>query len=212
MSQQPPLPPQPAPDTAVLFQLLRSWEKAYGPIEFIPEQELQILRDLFRSPDILPGRRDEDGLHNPRIALIGSNPLLQKVRVPVAGGIHLVEVDEIIYIKSKNTSGFRGAQVCMTRGRHIKSTTTLKKIESDIFLNLPFIQVHRSYIINARRVRIYLPNAEFVFLDTTDQLEILQRNNTVTELIAESDALKKLPVGKTFRPALEQFLNSFASL
>jgi hypothetical protein len=206
MSQHPP------PDPAVLFQLLRSWGKTYGPIEFIPEQELQTLRDLFRSQDIVSAKSEETEKLNPRIAIVGNNPLLQKVRVPVPGGIHLVEVDEILYIKSKNTSGFRGTQLCLTRGRYIKSTTTLKRIEENIFLNLPFIQIHRSYIINARRVRIYLPNAEFVYLDTTDQLEMLQRNSTVTELIAESDALKKLPVGKIYRPALEQFLNSFASL
>ncbi len=91
---------------------------------------------------------------------------MQKVGIPVLGGLDFITVSEIIYCKSEDNC----TDFYLTGKRKITATKTLKWVD-ELMREHNFFRVHDSYLINLNHIRKYKKGGEGGVVELTDQKE-----------------------------------------
>lgn len=91
---------------------------------------------------------------------------MQKVGIPVLGGLDFITVAEIIYCKSENNC----TDFYLTNKRKITATKTLKWVD-ELMRDHHFFRVHDSYLINLNHIKKYKKGGEGGVVELTDQKE-----------------------------------------
>ena len=91
---------------------------------------------------------------------------MQKVGIPVLGGLDFITVSEIIYCKSENNC----TDFYLTNKRKITATKTLKWVD-ELMREHNFFRVHDSYLINLNHIKKYKKGGEGGVVELTDQKE-----------------------------------------
>ena len=91
---------------------------------------------------------------------------LQKVGIPVIGGLDFITVSEIIMCKSENNC----TDFHLTNKRKITATKTLKWVD-ELLQGHNFFRVHDSYLINLNHIKKYKKGGEGGVVELTDQKE-----------------------------------------
>jgi two-component system LytT family response regulator len=92
---------------------------------------------------------------------------MQKVGIPVLGGLDFITVSEIIYCKSDNNC----TEFHLIGKRKITATKTLKSIE-ELMRAHNFFRVHDSYLINLNHIKKYQKGGEGGIVELTDRNEV----------------------------------------
>jgi len=90
-----------------------------------------------------------------------------RMLVNLRSGIEAVELDEIIYLESKSNY----TRLHLSNGKTIITSKTLKEFEDQLCIaSSPFMRVHKSYIINLKKVTRYVKSEDVILLD--DKLKV----------------------------------------
>ncbi len=95
-----------------------------------------------------------------------SDSSLQKVGIPVLGGIDFITVSEIILCKSEDNC----TDFFLTGKKVITATKTLKWVD-ELMRDHRFFRVHDSYLININHIKKYKKGGEGGVVELTDQKE-----------------------------------------
>ncbi|MEO8146148.1 MAG: LytTR family DNA-binding domain-containing protein [Bacteroidia bacterium] len=95
-----------------------------------------------------------------------TNVAMQKVGLPVLGGIDFITVAEIILCKSEDNC----TDFYLTGKRKITATKTLKWVD-ELMREHNFFRVHDSYLINLNHIKKYKRGGEGGTVELTDSLE-----------------------------------------
>ncbi|MEO8772307.1 MAG: LytTR family DNA-binding domain-containing protein [Ferruginibacter sp.] len=101
-------------------------------------------------------------LHNVRQTEVS----MQKVGIPVLGGLDFITLAEIIYCKSENNC----TDFYLTDKRKITATKTLKWVD-ELLREHHFFRVHDSYLINLNHIKKYKKGGEGGIVELTDHME-----------------------------------------
>ncbi len=107
-------------------------------------------------------RNIEALLHNVR----QTDASMQKVGIPVLGGLDFITISEIILCKSENNC----TDFHLTNKRRIMATKTLKWVD-ELMRDHHFFRVHDSYLINLNHIKKYKKGGEGGVVELTDQKE-----------------------------------------
>jgi len=92
-----------------------------------------------------------------------------KILVNLKSGIEAVDLNEIVYLESKSNY----TQLYLSGGKIILTSKTLKEFEDQLCVSsLHFLRVHKSYIINLKKVTKYLKAEEQIVLDETEKIPL----------------------------------------
>lgn len=91
---------------------------------------------------------------------------MQKVGIPVLGGLDFITVSEIIFCKSENNC----TDFYLTGKRKITATKTLKWVDV-LMQGHHFFRVHDSYLININHIKKYIRGGEGGVVELTDTFE-----------------------------------------
>ena len=95
-----------------------------------------------------------------------SDVTMQKIGIPVLGGLDFITVSEIIYCKAEdNCTNFH-----LTGKRKITATKTLKWVD-ELMRDHHFFRVHDSYLINLNHIKKYKKGGEGGVVELTEQAE-----------------------------------------
>jgi two-component system LytT family response regulator len=101
-------------------------------------------------------------LHNVR----QTDPGMQKVGIPVTGGLDFLQVSDIIMCKSEDNC----TRFFLPAKKQTLATKTLKWVE-ELLHEHAFFRVHDSYLINLNHIRKYKRGGEGGIVELTDQYE-----------------------------------------
>lgn len=96
-----------------------------------------------------------------------SDAAMQKVGIPVMGGLDFITVSEIIFCKSENNY----TDFYLTGKRKITATKTLKWVD-ELMQGHRFFRVHDSYLINLNHIKKYVRGGEGGVVELTDTFEV----------------------------------------
>lgn len=148
---------------AFRFCALDFIEKPFG------EEELKESISRFKNIDGTGTRKNIDAmLYNFRQTDIS----MQKVGVPVLGGLDFITVSEIIICRSTDNC----TDFYLTGKRKLKATKTLKWVES-LMQDHPFFRVHDSSLINLNHIKSYQKGGEggMVLLTEDHEADVSRR-------------------------------------
>jgi two-component system LytT family response regulator len=91
---------------------------------------------------------------------------MQKVGIPVLGGLDFITVSEIILCKSEDTC----TDFYLTEKRKITATKTLKWVD-ELMRGHHFFRVHDSYLVNLNHIKKYKKGGEGGVVELTDKNE-----------------------------------------
>jgi two-component system LytT family response regulator len=142
---------------AFRFCALDFIEKPFGV------NELKEAIDRFKMLAATGSKKNIDALlHNVRQVDFS----MQKVGIPVLGGIDFIAVSEIILCKSEDTC----TDFYLTEKRKTTATKTLKWVE-ELMQEHNFFRVHDSYLINLNHIKKYKRGGEGGVVELTDNKE-----------------------------------------
>lgn len=148
---------------AIRFCALDFIEKPFG----VEELKESVLR--YKNLSATGSRRNIDALlYNFRQTDIS----MQKVGIPVLGGLDFIIISEIILCRSvDNCTDFY-----LTGKRKLKATKTLKWVEN-LMRDHPFFRVHDSYLINLNHIMSYKKGGEggVVLLTENHEADVSRR-------------------------------------
>jgi two-component system LytT family response regulator len=99
-----------------------------------------------------------------------------KMLVNLKSGIEAVDLDDVIYLESKSNY----TRLHLSSGKIIITSKTLKEFEDQLCLtNLPFMRVHKSFIINLKRVTKYMKSEDIILLDDTFKIPLSRSKKDV---------------------------------
>jgi two-component system LytT family response regulator len=126
-------------------------------------EELKEAINRFKTLASTGSKRNIDALlHNVK----QTDATMQKVGIPVLGGLDFITVSEIIYCKSENNC----TDFHLTNKRKITATKTLKWVD-ELMRDHAFFRVHDSYLINLNHIKKYKKGGEGGVVELTDQRE-----------------------------------------
>jgi two-component system LytT family response regulator len=142
---------------AFRFCALDFIEKPFG------EEELKEAIDRYKTLAATGSKKNIDALlHNVK----QTDTSMQKVGIPVLGGLDFITVSEIIYCKAQdNCTDFN-----LTNKRKITATKTLKWVD-ELMREHHFFRVHDSYLINLNHIIKYKKGGEGGVVELTEKLE-----------------------------------------
>jgi two-component system LytT family response regulator len=91
---------------------------------------------------------------------------MQKVGIPVLGGLDFITVSDIILCKSEDTC----TDFYLTDKRKITATKTLKWVD-ELMREHNFFRVHDSYLVNLNHIKKYKKGGEGGVVELTDKNE-----------------------------------------
>jgi two-component system, LytTR family, response regulator len=114
------------------------------------------------------GKNIDALLHNVKQTV----PSMQKVGIPVMGGIDFLTVSDIIYCKSEDNC----TDFFLTSKKKILATKTLKSVE-ELMKEHGFFRVHDSYLINLNHIIKYKKGGEggVVALTNNHEIDVARR-------------------------------------
>ena len=125
--------------------------------------ELKEAIDRYKNLAANGSKRNIDALlHNVK----QTDSSMQKVGIPVLGGLDFITVSEIIYCKSEDNC----TDFYLTNKRKITATKTLKWVD-ELMREHNFFRVHDSYLINLNHIKKYKKGGEGGVVELTDQKE-----------------------------------------
>jgi two-component system LytT family response regulator len=143
---------------AFRFCALDFIEKPFGV------EELKEAIDRYKSMTARGTKKNIDALlHNVK----QTDSTMQKVGIPVMGGLDFITVSEIIYCQAKDNC----TDFYLTNKRKINATKTLKWVD-ELMKELNFFRVHDSYLINLNHIKKYKKGGEGGVVELTDQFEV----------------------------------------
>lgn len=99
-----------------------------------------------------------------------------KILVNLKSGIEAVDLNDIIYLESKSNY----TQLYLANSKVILTSKTLKEFEDQLCAaSLNFLRVHKSYIINLKKVTKYLKAEEQIVLDETEKVPLSRSRKDV---------------------------------
>lgn len=106
-----------------------------------------------------------------RIPLTGTlhqpKPSFNQIAVPSLGKIDLIDVDQIVYLKSESNY----TEIHLVDGSMIMTSTTLKRYEAKL-KSPKFMRVHNSYIIQRSHLQSFLPQQNKLILRNTQMIPV----------------------------------------
>jgi two-component system LytT family response regulator len=142
---------------AFRFCALDFIEKPFGV------DELKEALDRYKKLAATGSRKNIDALlHNVK----QTDASLQKVGIPVLGGLDFLTVSEIILCQSQDNC----TDFFLTGRKKITATKTLKWVD-ELLREHNFFRVHDSYLINLNHIRKYKKGGEGGVVELTEQLE-----------------------------------------
>jgi len=97
---------------------------------------------------------------------------IHKIAVPTTAGLLFISPQEIIYCQGQSNY----TEICMTNGRVITSSHTLKTYE-DMLVAQHFFRAHKSYLSNLHHISMYRRGEGGVaVMSNGDEIEIARRN------------------------------------
>jgi two-component system, LytTR family, response regulator len=142
---------------AFRFCALDFIEKPFG------EEELKEALTRYKTLAATGSKKNIDALlHNVK----QTDTSMQKVGIPVLGGLDFITVSEIIYCKAQDNC----TDFCLTNKRKITATKTLKWVD-ELMREHHFFRVHDSYLINLNHIIKYKKGGEGGVVELTEKLE-----------------------------------------
>ena len=107
-------------------------------------------------------------LHNiVPLSTIKKESFSKRVAIAFNSEIRLIEVDDIIYLKSESNY----TAIHLTDGSKIMTSNTLKKYEVKLNAN-QFMRVHNSYIVQKSQITTYQPNVNIILLRNGQEIPV----------------------------------------
>lgn len=142
---------------AFRFCALDFIEKPFGV------EELKEAIDRYKTLAATGSKKNIDALlHNVK----QTDAAMQKVGIPVMGGLDFITVSEIIYCKSEDNC----TDFYLTSKRKLTATKTLKWVD-ELMHEHNFFRIHDSYLINLNHIKKYKKGGEGGVVELTDQKE-----------------------------------------
>jgi two-component system LytT family response regulator len=99
-----------------------------------------------------------------------------KILVNLKSGIEAVDLNEVIFLESKSNY----TQLHLINDKLILTSKTLKEFEDQLCVtNFPFMRVHKSYIINLKKVNKYLKSEEIILLENNCKVPLSRSKKDV---------------------------------
>ncbi len=102
---------------------------------------------------------------------------IQKIALPVAGGLSFVKVDDILYLQAEGSYTY----VVTLEGKKLISKK-IKEFEDILNEDIRFFRIHRSYILNAKYIKEYIKHdGTCVLTENQDSLPVARERKQAFE-------------------------------